>query len=451
MPKSKDLIIKICLVMIAKNESHIVTNASLPCLTGFIDAWVIDDTGSTDNTIDLIKEFFNEAKIKGEMHETPWRGFNYNRTVNLRHAEEYIRNNRKSHEIWYMFTMDADDLIYGGNVHEYNKSVEIQQFKIDNEMILTKKPDMIKIPIVAGGNFYHRMCFIKYNNELRWKYTGVVHEYLTPIREHREKPKILGFMNTGYYVGRHMGARSKDPSIYLNDAMTMEKRLLVKPDSKKKHRYTFYIAQSYRDARMYKRAEEKFIERANMGGWGEEVYLSYVDAARCRMKQNTEDNANFIKCFQNNIEHTPEFNKSKLYQDTKKQIDKLKNDNVVIEYLISAIDVRPTRLEAPFLYTQILTWKGKSKAAWMFAKSFVRNEYPVNDSLFVDIEIHNWQFLDACSVAAYWAGDYVMSKLLCEKILNLPENKGPVNNNRNRVNKNLEFANTKLESMKEKK
>jgi len=133
MPKSKDLIIKICLVMIAKNESHIVTNASLPCLTGFIDAWVIDDTGSTDNTIDLIKEFFNEAKIKGEMHETPWRGFNYNRTVNLRHAEEYIRNNRKSHEIWYMFTMDADDLIYGGNVHEYNKSVEIQQFKIDNE------------------------------------------------------------------------------------------------------------------------------------------------------------------------------------------------------------------------------------------------------------------------------------------------------------------------------
>ena len=51
----------ICLNMIVKNESHIILD-TLNNLTSKIifDYWVICDTGSTDNTKELIQTFFHE-------------------------------------------------------------------------------------------------------------------------------------------------------------------------------------------------------------------------------------------------------------------------------------------------------------------------------------------------------------------------------------------------------
>ena len=54
----------ICLNMIVKNESHIIID-TLKNLCSYIDFsyWVISDTGSTDNTKELIIEFFNDLQI----------------------------------------------------------------------------------------------------------------------------------------------------------------------------------------------------------------------------------------------------------------------------------------------------------------------------------------------------------------------------------------------------
>ena len=62
----------ICLNMIVKNESRIICrllNSALP----IIDAYCICDTGSTDNTIELINSFFTERKIPGEVFVVPFR------------------------------------------------------------------------------------------------------------------------------------------------------------------------------------------------------------------------------------------------------------------------------------------------------------------------------------------------------------------------------------------
>ena len=45
--------VKICLNMIVKNESHIIETTLITILK-YIDYWVISDTGSTDNTIEII-------------------------------------------------------------------------------------------------------------------------------------------------------------------------------------------------------------------------------------------------------------------------------------------------------------------------------------------------------------------------------------------------------------
>ena len=53
---------RITLCMIVKNESHIIKEC-LESVYKHIDYWVVSDTGSTDGTQDIIKNFFEEKKI----------------------------------------------------------------------------------------------------------------------------------------------------------------------------------------------------------------------------------------------------------------------------------------------------------------------------------------------------------------------------------------------------
>ena len=56
----------ICLNMIVKNESHIIIRL-LQSVISIIDTYCICDTGSNDNTIEIIKHFFKENKIQGKI------------------------------------------------------------------------------------------------------------------------------------------------------------------------------------------------------------------------------------------------------------------------------------------------------------------------------------------------------------------------------------------------
>jgi len=92
-----------CLNMIVKNEAHVIKNV-LECMKKYIDYYVIVDTGSTDNTKTIIKDYFNNNNIKGEIHDVPWKNFGYNRTKAL----ELCRGKAE-----YCWVIDADDIICG--------------------------------------------------------------------------------------------------------------------------------------------------------------------------------------------------------------------------------------------------------------------------------------------------------------------------------------------------
>ena len=77
----------ICVNMIVKNES-----ANLPrlfkSLENVVDFYVIYDTGSTDNTIEKIKELGELHNIKGIVFSEPWVNFAYNRNIALKKASK---------------------------------------------------------------------------------------------------------------------------------------------------------------------------------------------------------------------------------------------------------------------------------------------------------------------------------------------------------------------------
>ena len=58
----------VTLCMIVKDEEHIITTC-LESVYKHIDRYDITDTGSSDKTKEIIKTFFEEKGIPGEVHE----------------------------------------------------------------------------------------------------------------------------------------------------------------------------------------------------------------------------------------------------------------------------------------------------------------------------------------------------------------------------------------------
>jgi glycosyltransferase involved in cell wall biosynthesis len=77
----------ICLNMIVKNESRVIERL-LTSVAPLIDAYCICDTGSTDNTIEIIESFMTKRKIPGKIVHEPFRDFGYNRTFAAKAAAE---------------------------------------------------------------------------------------------------------------------------------------------------------------------------------------------------------------------------------------------------------------------------------------------------------------------------------------------------------------------------
>lgn len=251
----------ICLNMIVKNESHVITEA-LECASKYINYYVINDTGSTDNTIELIKTFFDEKGIKGEIisHEfrtcschtgiykkyPKWFHFGWNRTYAMQKCVG------KSDYIWII---DADDLIVG-------------EMDFSN---LTKDMYMVTI---GKGFTYPRAQIFKNDASYNWRYVGGLHEYPTCDKKDQTKGKMEGF----YLDSRRLGDRSKDNNKYANDAEFLEALLEDNPNNE---RDTFYCGQSYFDAKDYENALRMYKIRVSQNGWFEETYFAYYKIATC--------------------------------------------------------------------------------------------------------------------------------------------------------------------------
>jgi glycosyltransferase involved in cell wall biosynthesis len=244
---------KIGLSMIVKDESHIiheVLNASLP----FIDTFCILDTGSTDNTVQIIRDFYAEKGIQGEVHQGDWKGFGKSRSEALALCDGKMD---------YILMIDADDLIEG--------PPNVKDFLLN--ALYTTTPNACNIHIRRGTLEYERTQLFKARDG--WRYEGVLHEYPTNDKEkntHVRLPKEI------WMTGRTIGARSLIPgNKYQRDAETILEALKEEPNNT---RYMFYLAQSYRDAGMVAESVTWYEKRIEAGGWVEEQYVCALNLTR---------------------------------------------------------------------------------------------------------------------------------------------------------------------------
>ena len=347
--------VSICLNMIVKNESHIICKTFDNILKYVpITYWVISDTGSTDNTIELIKAYWKEKNIDGELVEHAWKDFGYNRTKALESA--YNKTD-------YLLIFDADDSFHG-------------DFKIP--VVLNKDSYNLKF---GEGFEYVRPLLV--NNRRRWKFVGVLHEFLSCC----EPDAVSATIDGNYHVesGR-TGNRSQDPKKYEKDAKVLETAFHTEKDTSLTDRYAFYCAQSWKDAGEPDNSIMWYKKCLTLNNWYQEKYYS------CLMIGN-------------------------LY--------KQKGDNMeALKYWLKTAEYDGERMEGIAEAVHLLRESGMNLFICALYKKYKGYNKRPKDKLFIDTTKYDSIIEYNASISAYYCGKKEMGMECCRKIF-MDENASP--------------------------
>jgi len=362
---------KIGLCMIVKDEAHVIERC-LDSLKILLDYVLIVDTGSTDDTISIIRNWLIINNLPGEVIEENWKNFAYNRSFALTKLQEI--------EVDYSIMIDADEvLIFDANfnISDFKNSLSEEIYDITTNM---------------GGFTYTRPTLT--SNKRKYRYEGVVHEFLA-MDETSTRGKVVGFYNKPIQDSN----RNKDPNKFLNDALLLEEALKTETGEWLVSRYTFYLAQCYKDSGKLELALENYLKRSEQGFWNEEVFISLYSAG------------NLMKILN--------YDKS-----------------IILQTWMNAYEILPYRAESLWAILQYCRTHGLNNQGYIIGKVAKDIIYPEN-SLFVEGWVYDYGILDEFSILAFWSGHYSESKESCDRLLE--ENKIP-EYYLERVKSNLQFS-----------
>jgi glycosyltransferase involved in cell wall biosynthesis len=372
------------LCMIVKNESDVILRC-LESVRPIVNYVLIEDTGSTDGTQAIIREWLERIALPGEVYDEPWRDFAYNRS----HALARLRENKA---VDYVLIIDADDVL--------------------------QLPPGFKLPHLEADSCELEICHkeLRYwrtqlvSNALPWRYEGVLHEFLScpdcpdrrrTLPEERSQRRIPGLRIRMTEEGARRKISASDR--YSRDAAILERALASETDPFLISRYTFYLAQSYRDSGEPQKALENYLKRAELGFWDQEVFYCLYQAAKLKVNLGFDD------------------------------------ENVLATYL-RAHNVRKDRAEALHGAARFCRVKGRFEEGYGFAQRALGMRAPAQD-LCLEPWIYDYGVLDEYAVTAYSIGKFDDCRRACQRLLR--EGKIPAEM-RGRIEQNARLARDKL-------
>jgi tetratricopeptide (TPR) repeat protein len=345
----------ICLNMIVRNEAHIVSEV-LDAVAPYISTWVIVDTGSDDGTQDLIRTQMHRLGIPGELHERPWRNFGHNRTEAFTLAQGHAG---------YIWVMDADDTVVG------------------TPDFTGLDADVYWVRYKMKADIYFRSQLFRDGLSVRW--VGVTHEGATWDYH----SCVEGHLEGDYHVAdRQISARNLGGQKYERDRDLLLAEVERNPDDA---RSVFYLAQSYFDLRDFANARKWYARRAEMGGYGEEVYFALYRVAHSMLR-----------------------------------LDEPRAD--IQDVFLRAWESRPTRAEPLFFMACYYREDQRHQLAYEFAKCAARIPYPEQDTLFVRTDIYDWRIADELGVCGCYLDKHAESFTLFRRVLarsDVPDDERP--------------------------
>ncbi len=386
----------ICLNMIVKNES-----ANMPRLLNsvksFIDFVSIVDTGSTDNTMEVISKWCQSNKIPYKLHQEPFKDFGYNRTYSLKKAKESFPQAN------YFLLSDAD-FVWKVNQPNFKK------FLYAHKYLIAQKHKTL---------YYTNIRLL--SAEINWSCIGVTHEFWQEDEVQTCKDKIQQFtINSIEIDDREDGGCKTDK--YVRDKRLLLKGLEDDISEPLRIRYTFYLAQTLKCLTEYEESIIMYQKRVDMKGFYEEVYYSHYQIGmnyRC-LVDITKDLINIKRkddheLTEDNLLYLKNWSKGMSLEELQKQQEEY--IELAKKSFINAVEYCPTRAESLYQCTKMLREYSYHKEAYQCAISGKKIKFPVNESLFLENEAYSWGFNYELTILCYYMQKFTEGLEICVTLL----------------------------------
>ena len=365
---------KLALNFICKDESPVIENM-LESAKGIIDLIVVNDTGSTDGTQQIIKNFGEKYGIPTYVFERPFDDFEKSRNHAMQKLRDVVKELNWNPDQVHGFWFDCDETLV------IDPKFAKSQFTKDLYMINT----------YIGQMKYTRNTFFKVSRPFRWY--GPVHEFIVC-----DEQNITSGLAENIHVDVKMTGNSWMGDIaekYASHAYKLEAYI---NKNRQDPRWIFYTAQSWHDAASMKDNREENEERLRRSlkyyrervqrpdGYAEEIYYAqYRIGTIMRMIEEPW-----------NLTHMELL---KAYQ-----IDPMRGESikVIIDYYLQMGEWHMAYIYTKFAKT---TFHGK-------------NPYPTR-LLFVDEATYVWKFAEAHAAASFYTGRMDEAKQTYREIVNL--------------------------------
>ncbi len=378
------------LCMMVKNEEKRI-KISLDSVRKFVKCFIIYDTGSTDNTIDVIQKYCEEYKINLYLIQGEFVNFCESRNVYLEYAEKI--------GVTYCLLLDCNDELQNGE----------GLIKCAEENLKTEVTGFLVCQVWFSGKLdkYYNVRFLK--NRKGWRYRGVVHEWLknTSVKEGEKEPIIYRISDTVVLYQD----RTKDDDKSLKRFYRDYDLLLAEhKKDKTEPRTVFYLAQTCACIHKPDEAFYYYKLRSYMSGFEEERFHSFM---RCGdlSQQLGHDWYDVLGWYMKAIEHS-------------------------------------NRAEPYTKIAHYYNFRKKYDIAFMFLLTACSLEYPHNVILFVDKECYDYSRYHLMGIVAFYVQKYDIGFDACMKAINLLKTE---NKDYSLDKKNLEHYTDKIsQSMKQK-
>ena len=322
---------RVILTLMVRNEAAIIgrcIETAMRCPAVTLDAVCLCDTGSDDNTVEVVRELMATKTIPLGVFTSEWQNFGHNRTLSFIACQELCTSLDWPLEDTYALVLDADMKLCGAN---------------EKNISLFSGP-----PNLAGHQVQQSCGYIQYPNtrflllSVPWRCTGVTHEFWDGAATTPLDKTLIWIDDIG-----DGGCKA--------DKFERDERLLVKGlrDEPGNVRYMFYLAQTLKDLKRLPEAIAMYKRRVRAGSWFQEQWYSAYQLSR-------------------------------LYLEL--------GDMVRMEYWgLRASGIDGERAENLYFLSSVFREKGRHHKAWYYMQEGIGMAKP-NDRLFLEGRIYDSSF-----------------------------------------------------------